>query len=222
MSKIYKALEKAEKERGEELKRKFPFIPEFEEEKKSESHKVTPVLSDAKGMLFDKRLVSFFNSGSLGAEQFRKLRTHLLRLEISELPKTIMITSAANSEGKTFVAANLAIGIAQHFQVHALLVECDLRNPQLAKWFELRNGNGLSDYLVGDGNISDLLMKTEIEKLSILPGGSIQDNPTELIGSKKMEALVHELKSRYKDRYIILDTTPLLATTEPEVLAKAG
>jgi len=220
MSKIYKALEKAEKEREEELKRKFPFISEFEEEKESESREVTPVLSDARGMLSDKRLVSLFNPGSLAAEQFRKLRTHLLRLEISELPKTIMVTSATDSEGKTFIAANLAIGIAQYFHVHALLVECDLRNPQLAKWFELRNGNGLSDYLVGDGNISDFLMKTEVEKLSILPGGSIQDNPTELIGSKKMEALVHELKSRYKDRYIILDTTPLLATTEPEVLAK--
>jgi Mrp family chromosome partitioning ATPase len=63
-------------------------------------------------------------------------------------------------------------------------------------------------------------MKTEMEKLTILTGGSAQAKPAELIGSRKMEALIHELKSRYNDRYIILDTTPLLATTEPEVLAR--
>jgi Mrp family chromosome partitioning ATPase len=78
----------------------------------------------------------------------------------------------------------------------------------------------LSDYLTGDRNISEFLMKTEIEKLTILPGGKVQDNPAELIGTKKMEALVHELKSQYRDRYVIFDSTPLLATSESEVLAK--
>jgi exopolysaccharide/PEP-CTERM locus tyrosine autokinase len=131
-----------------------------------------------------------------------------------------MVTSATSGEGKTFVAANLAIGIANHFHIHALLVDCDLRHPELANWFGLQNGRGLSDYLVGDGEISDFIRRTGVEKLSILPAGSVQNNPTELIGSKKMEALVHELKTRYNDRYIIIDATPLLATTEPDVLTK--
>ena len=99
-------------------------------------------------------------------------------------------------------------------------MDCDLRNPMLARWFGLENVKGLSDYLMGDGKISEFLTKTEIEKLRIFPGGAVQDNPTELIGSKKMEALIRELKSRYSDRYIIFDSTPLLATSESEVLGK--
>ena len=131
-----------------------------------------------------------------------------------------MVTSATAGEGKTFVAANLAAGIAHDLHFHALLVDCDLRNPSLSQWFGVQNGHGLSDYLVGKGNLSELLMKTKMEKLMILTGGSAQEKPAELIGSRKMEALVQELKSRYNDRYIILDATPLLATTEPEVLAR--
>jgi capsular exopolysaccharide synthesis family protein len=131
-----------------------------------------------------------------------------------------MVTSATEGEGKTFVAANLAAGIAHDLHFHALLVDCDLRNPSLSQWFGVQNGHGLSDYLVGGGNLSELLMKTRMDKLRILTGGSAQEKPAELIGSKKMEALVQELKSRYTDRYIIFDVTPLLATSEPEVLAR--
>jgi exopolysaccharide/PEP-CTERM locus tyrosine autokinase len=131
-----------------------------------------------------------------------------------------MVTSATAGEGKTFVAANLAAGIAHDLHFHALLVDCDLRNPSLSQWFGVQNGHGLSDYLVGRRQLPELLMKTEMEKLSILTGGSAQEKPAELIGSRKMEALIHELKSRYNDRYIIFDATPLLVTTEPEVLAR--
>ena len=177
-----------------------------------------PIRLDRTGS--DRPLVSLFEPGSLGAEQFRKLRTHVLKLNVSNPPKTIMVTSATAGEGKTFVAANLAAGIAHDLHFHALLVDCDLRSPSLSHWFGVQNGHGLSDYLVGKGQLSELLMKTEMEKLSILTGGSAQAKPAELIGSKKMEALIHELKSRYNDRYIILDATPLLATTEPEVLAR--
>lgn len=220
MSKIYKALEKAEKERGEELKKELPFIPEKEEEAKGPNQTLTSVLSETSGMVSDQSLVYFFQPGSLAAEQFRKLRTYLFRHKSSESPKTIMVTSTNSGEGKTLVATNLAIGIARDLHSHALLVDCDLRNPMIGNRFGLENGKGLSDYLTGDGNISEFIMKTEIERLTILPGGKAQDNPTELIGSKKMEALIQELKSRYRDRYVIFDVTPLLATAEPEVLAK--
>jgi len=219
MSKIYKALEKAEKERGEELKREPPLISEIEERAKIEK-KMIPPISDASGMVFDQRLVYFSQPASLATEQFRKLRNYLLNRKSPEFAKTIMVTSAMSGEGKSFVAANLAIGIAHNFHSQALMVDCDLRNPTLGNWFNLENSKGLSDYLTGDGNISELIMKTEVEKLTILPGGKAQENPTELIGSKKMEALVHELKSRYRDRFVIIDSTPLLATSESEVLAK--
>jgi exopolysaccharide/PEP-CTERM locus tyrosine autokinase len=171
-------------------------------------------------MRSDHPLVSLFQPGSLGAEQFRRLRTHVVKLNVSDPPKTIMVTSATAGEGKTFVAANLAAGIAHDLHFHALLVDCDLHSPSLSQWFGVQNGHGLSDYLVGRGQLPELLMKTEMEKLTLLTGGSAQAKPAELIGSRKMEALVKELKSRYNDRYIILDATPLLVTTEPEVLAR--
>ena len=249
MSKIYEALENAERERGTGSK-KSSFLATEPKGERVERHeenaerervaglKMKPSLAlEPKGEKMerpktvhkpirldragsDHPLVSLFEPGSLGAEQFRRLRTHVLKLNVSDPPKTIMVTSAAAGEGKTFVAANLAAGIAHDLHFHALLVDCDLRNPSLSHWFGVQNGHGLSDYLVGRNQLSELLMKTEMEKLSILTGGSAQAKPAELIGSRKMEALVHELKSRYSDRYIILDATPLLATTEPEVLAR--
>lgn len=217
MSKIYKALEKAERER--ESKKDIYAIP-IPEKMKMEKEEIIHEPKRGEEMASDQRLVSLFQPGSLAAEQFRKLRTHLLRFKISDPPKTIMVTSATSGEGKTFVSANLASGIAHHIQAHALLVDCDLRNPQVGQWFGMNNVKGLSDYLVGDRKLSDFLIKTEVEKLTILPGGSIPDNPTELIGSTKMEDLVHELRTRYSDRYVIFDCTPLLATSEPEVLSK--
>jgi protein-tyrosine kinase len=237
MSKIYEALENAEKERARGPKNGF-FRGREPKEERMERHEVVqpPKMIDPPKMVqppktvrppirpnrmdSDRPLVSLFQPGSLGAEQFRKLRTHVLKLNVPDSPKTIMVTSATEGEGKTFVAANLAAGIAHDLHFHALLVDCDLRNPALSHWFGVQNGHGLSDYLVGRGQLSELLMKTEMEKLTILTGGSAQKKPAELIGSKRMEALIHELKLRYNDRYIILDATPLLATSEPEVLAR--
>ncbi len=219
MSRIYKALEKAERERAME-QRKDSFLAQEPEEEKIEQPEPIYEGIGREGMESNCPLVTHFQPGSLGGEQFRKLRTHLLRLNILNPPKTIMVTSATDGEGKTFVAANLAAGIAHELHSHALLVDCDLRSPSLAQWFCLRNGHGLSDYLTGGWELSNLLMKTGMERLSVLTAGNPRDKPTELVGSKKMEALVHELKSRYSDRYIIFDSTPLLITTEPEVLAR--
>jgi len=168
----------------------------------------------------DASLVSLFQPRSLVSEQFRKLRTQLLRLNLARPVKTIMITSALQGEGKSFVAANLAIGIAHDLHLHALLVDCDLRSPSVAPMFGYNGVRGIADYLKGQGEVSNYLVKTELEKLSLMPSGTLPENPTEIIGSQRMAALVEELKTRYDDRFIILDSTPLLATAEPDVLAK--
>ena len=81
-------------------------------------------------------------------------------------------------------------------------------------------GRGLADYLAAGASIPELLTKTNVEKLTILSSGSFQANPVELIGSKRMETLVREMRERYSDRYIIFDSSPLLATTEPSVLTR--
>jgi len=201
MGKMFDALQKAERER----------IQEPQEES---------VKTTSDDTILDNKLVSFFQPGSIVAEQFRKLRTFLFRPSLQNPPKTILVTSAFSGEGKSLVAINLAICIAIELQSHALLVDCDLRNPTLSRWFGMKESKGLSDFLLGQVELPDLLVKTQVDKLSLLCGGSSQDNPVELIGSKKMETLVEELKSRYSDRYIILDSSPVLATTEPNVLDK--
>ncbi len=201
MGKMFEALQKAEKERIQEPLEELP---------KAAS-------DDA---VLDNKLVSFFQPGSIVAEQFRKLRTCLYRPALQNPPKTILVTSAFSGEGKSLIAINLAISIAIELHSHSLLVDCDLRNPSLSRWFGMQKAKGLSDYLLGQDELTGLLVKTQVDKLSILCGGSSQENPVELIGCKRMEALVQELKSRYEDRYIILDSSPVLATTEPNVLDK--
>lgn len=220
MSKIYKALEKAEREREAGSTKDIPPMTTRDEIKAWDKPKnsFAPRLGD--GEFSKQQLVSFYQPKSLGAEQFRKLRTYLLQLNVQNPPRAIMVTSATSGEGKTFVSANLAAGLSRELHAHALLVDCDLRIPSLAALFGFSNKVGLSDYLRDSRKIADLLLKTKIEKLSLLPGGNIPENPTELIGSKKMEDLALELKSRYNDRYIIFDSPPLLATSDSEVISK--
>ncbi len=219
MSKIQKALEKAQRERWTDYAEDFSSPLAVEKERRRFSPEPVPP-GERFASPSDQQSSPLFESGSLAGEQFRKLRTHLLRLNVSDPPKTIMVTSATSGEGKTFVSFNLAAGIAHDLHAYALLVDCDLRKPDLDRWLNLQNGRGLSDYLMGRGDISDYLKKTEVNKLSVLPSGNVQENPTELIGSQRMENLIQELKTRYSDRYIILDSTPLLATSEPEILSR--
>jgi protein-tyrosine kinase len=207
MSHIYEALEKAEQ------KRNGYKIIEGEEKSPGIRKEVLSLPSRN----FDVPSFPLFQTGSLAAEQFRKLRSTLVKMQPL---KTIMVTSALQGEGKTFVSANLAVGIAFDLDLHALLVDGDLRNPSLPGHFGLTPGKGLSDYLKGTDIISDLLNKTKLEKLTLLQGGSISENPAELMSSNRMESLIEEMKTRYSDRYVIFDTTPVLETSEAEVLAK--
>jgi protein-tyrosine kinase len=220
MSKIFKALEKAERERGweRELKLDLPAVSETHEE--PEKDEVRLELKRVEQAINVPQLTALFQQDSQAAEQFRKLRSQILKLSSPDSPRAIMVTSAISGEGKTFVATHLAAGIARDFHTQALLVDCDLRNPALSEWFHLPKTKGLSDYLAGDGVPCEYVFKTGLEKLSVLPAGTIRENPTELIGSKKMGAFLQELKSQQSNRYIILDATPILATTEPEVLAR--
>jgi exopolysaccharide/PEP-CTERM locus tyrosine autokinase len=199
MGKMYEALQKVERERLRDETGEAPRTV-------AENH-----------VLHDK-LVAYFEPSSIAAEQFRRLRTYILKPGMAASPKTILVTSAMAGEGKSLVAINLAITVATELHSHALLVDCDLRNPSLTRWFGFQEARGLSDYLIADLPLADVLIKTTVDKLSILPGGTLQENPTELVGSNKMKALIEDLKTRYPDRYIILDSSPLLATTEPSVL----
>jgi exopolysaccharide/PEP-CTERM locus tyrosine autokinase len=157
---------------------------------------------------------------SFVSEQYRTLRSRILSFSKENDLRTILITSCLPGEGKSTVSSNLSICIANGKDEHALLVDCDLRKPSIHKNFGLNNNQGLSNYLNQDIHLSQALYKTEIGKLTLLPAGTHPDNPSELISSEQMRNLLQEMKTRYSNRYIIIDSTPANQTPEPAILAE--
>jgi len=168
----------------------------------------------------DKSLVTVFTPHSIESEQFRMLKNNILFPEKGLPPKNIMLTSPSPGEGKTFVAANLAAAIAQNIDEYVLLMDCDLRSPHVHKIFGLDDPPGLSEYLSRAQPLSSLLVKTFLEKLTLLPSGTIPPNPSELLSSEQMRRLLSEVKARYSDRYVIIDTPPPYLTSETNALAR--
>ncbi|GAB6094595.1 hypothetical protein JCM14469_08470 [Desulfatiferula olefinivorans] len=166
-------------------------------------------------------LVTASQPHSYEAEQFRTLKTNLLFSGDRGIPRTIMVTSAVPDEGKSFVAANLAVTFAQSVDEHVLLMDCDLRLPTVHRVFGISDSDpGLSDVLAGRIDIPDALHKTAVEKLTVLPGGSVPPNPTELLSSRRMKNLLMEVEARYNDRYVIIDSPPPLLTAETMAIAR--
>ena len=157
---------------------------------------------------------------SVESEQFRKLKNNILFPEKGKAPKCIMITSTSPGEGKSFITANLAISLAQSIDEYVLLMDCDLRSPSIHSMFGYSNVQGLSEYLSKAAPLSSLLISTFMDKLTILPAGAIPPNPSELLSSGQMRKLIHEVKLRYSDRYILIDTPPPYLTSETSVISR--
>jgi exopolysaccharide/PEP-CTERM locus tyrosine autokinase len=170
------------------------------------------------GILFDRNYVRDIRFRSIATEQIRKLRLSMQTAE-GERIRTILVTSALAGEGKSTVAANLAVAISQMIGEYVLLIDADLRRPDLQNFFGMPPKPGLSEYLEHDIDLRQLLVKTEFDKLTLLQAGRVPANSTELLSSDRMHHLVREVKSRYPDRYIIIDSPPVLSTSEPNVLA---
>ncbi len=168
----------------------------------------------------DPGLVTLIAPNSFEAEQFKILRTHLLYPVNGQPPRSILVTSAAPGEGKTFVAANLAISMALNINRHVLLIDADLRIPQLHRRFGFGDVPGLSNYLAEGRMLPSLLLKTKVEKLTLLPGGPPPENPAELLSCDRMTHLLEEVSRRYADRLIIIDAPPPAMTAETGALAR--
>lgn len=141
---------------------------------------------------------------------YRSLRAQVLQ-ELGHLNKaTLGITSANHGEGKTLTAVNLAIAIAMDVKHTILLVDADLRAPAVARYLGIEPTLGLSDYLTGEAELSDCLLRSDVERLSILPARRHVGNSAELLASPRMLQLAMELKSRYTDRIVIYDLPSLL------------
>jgi len=168
----------------------------------------------------DENVVSLLEPESFESEQFKHLRTNILFPVSGKPPRSIMVTSAVPGEGKSFVSSNLAVSIAQNIDQHVLLMDCDMRKATIQGNFGFDDVKGLSEYLSKGTSLSSLLLKTEIDKLTILPGGRPPRNPAELMSSKQMSKLLKEVTSRYSDRYIIIDSPPPHLTSETSVIAR--
>lgn len=160
------------------------------------------------------------------ADQYRVIKRPLISNAMgrgaSALPNgnLIMVTSALSGEGKSFTSINLAMSIATELDNTVMLVDADVARPSVLKTLGLPPSPGLLDLLLDDSlDMSSVLLRTNVDKLSILPSGSQHARATELLASDNMTRLLQNMASRYSDRIIIFDSPPLLLTTESRVLA---
>ncbi|HFE38672.1 MAG TPA: polysaccharide biosynthesis tyrosine autokinase, partial [Gammaproteobacteria bacterium] len=160
------------------------------------------------------------------AEEMRAIKRPLIKKAFSvdvsaeNHHNLIMVTSSVPGEGKSYSSINLAVSIAMELDRTALLVDADVAKPSIAQYLGFRAKKGLVDYLMEERiSLSDIMIKTDLPKLSILPAGRQYHYSTELLASENMLTLLDELSRRYHDRIIIFDSPPILATSEAEVLA---
>jgi exopolysaccharide/PEP-CTERM locus tyrosine autokinase len=162
------------------------------------------------------------------AEEYRRIKRPLLahafgvgatKIEDGNL---VLVTSALSGEGKTNTCINLALSLATEKDRTVLLVDGDVPKPHISRLFGVDDQPGLMDALADDATaLHDLLIRTDIESLSVLPAGSWNAHATELLASERMLKLCHELSTRYPDRIIIIDSPPLLAASEAQAIAAA-
>ena len=160
------------------------------------------------------------------ADEFRVIKRPLLTnvqgksATPVERANLIMVTSSLPGEGKTFVSVNLALSIALELDTRVLLVEADSSRPATVARLGLPASKGLLDILADpDLPMSDVLLRTNIDKLSVLPVGTTSGQATELLASAAMQRLLDEMATRYPDRVVIFDSPPLLPTPEARALA---
>ncbi len=239
MSIVEKAIGKHLQDRGPEPSKKRrkgakkpPFPPiEAPEEASAEASRPIAATDDpdiairkddlrAKGVLAPEEMTAEI------AEQFRRIKRPLLANAFGkgvmpvERGNLIMLSSALSGEGKTFSAVNLALSIAQERDRTVLLVDADVAKPHISRIFGLQDRPGLLDLVLdNDLDVGDVLAHTDIPGLNLLPAGRRHEHATELLASERMEDLMEELAGRYPDRVIVVDSPPLLQTSEAQVLS---
>ncbi|MGD9160005.1 MAG: polysaccharide biosynthesis tyrosine autokinase [Desulfobacteraceae bacterium] len=187
-------------------------------------YEINPVYSRTRQESIDEetlrknRIVSLFD-GDIVSDQLKIIDTQVLNSLGEKNGNSIIVTSPGQGEGKTLTSINLAISLSQKIDRTVLLVDTDLRKPTIHNYMGIQTKKGLSDYLLGEAGIPDLLINPGIAKLVFLPGGRPISNSTVLLGSPKMKMLVDELKSKYPERIIIFDTPALLTSADTLVFS---
>jgi protein-tyrosine kinase len=165
-------------------------------------------------------------------EQFRGLRSHIYQARYEAPLKTILIASGLPSEGKSFVAANLAMSLARNSIHNVLLIDGDLRMPTLHTLLGAPNSVGLSDYLEGNAEISDIMQRDQdqgkaedggaknVANLTLIPAGKSTDHSTELVAGERMQELITSVSPNFD--WILIDAPPVLAVTDAVEMSRAA
>ena len=192
---------------------------DFTQEEKEKAGWTSPNYSKSKTIklnmntLADNRCVAIFPYAR-ETEVYKVLRTKILQHTKEKGGNTIMITSALPGEGKTLTAINLSFTFAKLFNQTVLLVDGDLRQQGIHKQLGFVSDRGLIDHLVDDRPVSEIITWPGIDKLTLISGGRLIHENTELLGSTKMAGLVQEMKTRYPDRYVFFDAPPILSRAD--------
>lgn len=149
------------------------------------------------------------------SETYRTLRTNIQFTALDSKEKILLVTSAGMGEGKSTTIANLAMAVAEAGK-KVLLIDCDMRRPTIHKIFKISNIQGVSDYLIGQVALNEVIHSID-PYLDILTSGTIPPNPSELLGSKNMEQFLNRMRKEYD--YILLDAPPVMAVTDAQVLS---
>jgi receptor protein-tyrosine kinase len=176
--------------------------------------------------LEEKGFVTTQQKRSKVNEEYSSIKRKLLNNAFGSLSETIknsnliMVTSAKPNEGKTFTAINLALSIALEQDKTVLLVDADVLRPSVSKVLDVNTHVGLTEYLLGtQRDVADIIYKTNLDNLRVIPAGHPHHLSSELLASERMFKLAKEFTSRYPDRVVIFDAPPLLGVNETTVLA---
>lgn len=162
-------------------------------------------------------LITLVDKSSPVSERYRTIRTNIQFASSADRQiKTMVITSSGPGEGKSTTAANLAVVFANSGQ-SVLLIDADMRKATVHKTFLLNNGVGLSNVLSTDMKVSDAVQRTVVPNLYVMTSGPKSPNPSELLGSTRMDQLIKELRSDYD--FVIFDMPPIVAVTDAQIIA---
>lgn len=168
----------------------------------------------------DRNRLAGYSQDAEAVEAFKMLRTKILQQAGgAEDRRVIMVTSPRQGEGKTMITVNLALTFAKEFSQTVLLIDGDLKNQNIHTCLGYKSERGLGDYLYGQVKFEDLVAWPGIEKLTIVSGGSYRSESAELLNSPKMHELMNDLKSRFRERYVIIDAPAALDSADTNVLA---
>jgi exopolysaccharide/PEP-CTERM locus tyrosine autokinase len=217
MERIRKALEQANRDRAQHLGEGRPASTTTSTPHPDISTGVrytyTKTVEVPERTLLENRLIAAV-PGSEFKDAYRMLRTRVLQSMRENNWSSVAVTGPASGCGKTLTAINLAISLAMEVTHTVLLVDLDLRKPSIHEYFGYTPETGLSDYLLYDVPINQILFSPGIDRLVVLPGREAIQNSSEMLRSPKMVALVNELKHRYPDRLVVFDLPPILAADD--------